>query len=135
MVDQKKYHPEWTTISRYIRNLFHNRCARCNVKHDSKHLEKRLQVHHIDQNPQNNQFENLIPLCAKCHLQIEKESRVHASSTHCQLELFQNLNYSEAMQQLRKTVLEKTNGSAIQFQKELHYEQYSEEWQAEHRDN
>ena len=39
---------------------FNHRCARCGAD--------RPQIHHIDENPSNNDLENLIPLCPNCHL-------------------------------------------------------------------
>jgi hypothetical protein len=43
-----------------VMNEFNHRCAICG--------ESRPQVHHIDQNPANNDPANLIPLCPNCHL-------------------------------------------------------------------
>ena len=86
----QRYHPEWDTISRYIRELFDFYCARCGKDcRNSKNAESVLQVHHIDENPGNNDLENLIPLCAACHLKIEKEARLHApyfSSVACKID-------------------------------------------------
>ena len=39
---------------------FHHRCAICGG--DGPHL------HHIDENPSNNELNNLLPLCPNCHL-------------------------------------------------------------------
>lgn len=39
---------------------FNHRCAKCGA--DNPHL------HHIDENPSNNDALNLIPLCPNCHL-------------------------------------------------------------------
>src|SRR5256885_12038233 len=39
---------------------FHHKCAICG--------EADPQLHHIDENPSNNDQMNLIPLCPKCHL-------------------------------------------------------------------
>jgi hypothetical protein len=43
-----------------VLNEFNHRCAICG--------EARPQVHHIDENPANNDPTNLIPLCPNCHL-------------------------------------------------------------------
>ena len=79
MAHDSRYHKEWAEISKYVRLLFNHHCARCG-KDCSNPSNSRdlLQVHHIDENPGNNQLENLIPLCSVCHLQIEKEARLHA---------------------------------------------------------
>lgn len=39
---------------------FNHRCAICGTD--------RPQIHHIDENPANNQLHNLLPLCPNCHL-------------------------------------------------------------------
>lgn len=39
---------------------FNHRCAICGAD--------RPQLHHIDENPQNNELSNIIPLCPNCHL-------------------------------------------------------------------
>ena len=88
MAYDPRYHQEWPEISKYVRLLFNHHCARCG-KDCSNPSNSRdlLQVHHIDENPGNNQLENLIPLCSVCHLQIEKEARLHAPHAHIQHEL------------------------------------------------
>ena len=108
MAIDKRYHPEWETLSRYVRELFNFYCARCGKNcRNSKNAESVLQVHHIDGNPQNNDLENLIPLCASCHLQIEKEARLHAPYDETQLELFENQSYMQQMNNMRQSALEK----------------------------
>ncbi|MCH2269836.1 MAG: HNH endonuclease [SAR324 cluster bacterium] len=66
-----------------------------------------LQVHHIDENPANNALENLIPLCASCHLKIEKEARLHAPYHEKQMELFENQTYMSRMKEMRESALAK----------------------------
>ena len=79
MAHDPRYHEEWPEISRYVRLLFNHHCARCGRDcSNPKDSREMLQVHHIDENPGNNNLENLIPLCSVCHLQIEKEARLHA---------------------------------------------------------
>ena len=103
-----RYHPEWDTVSRYVRELFDFYCARCDKDcRNSKNADSVLQVHHIDENPENNKLENLIPLCASCHLKIEKEARVHAPYNAIQLELFENQSYMQQMKNMRQSALEK----------------------------
>jgi len=48
-------------ISEQVFKEYHHRCAMCG-QHDP-------QMHHIDEDPSNNDPANLIPLCPNCHLQ------------------------------------------------------------------
>ena len=108
MVNDQRYHPEWETVSRYVRELFDFYCAKCGKDcRNSKKADSILQVHHIDANPENNDLENLIPLCAVCHLKIEKEARLHAPYDVIQLELFENQSYIKQMKNMRQSALEK----------------------------
>ena len=108
MAIDQRYHPEWDTVSRYVRELFDFYCAKCGKDcRNSKNSKSVLQVHHIDENPGNNDLENLIPLCATCHLKIEKEARLHAPYNETQLELFENQSYMQQMKNMRQTALEK----------------------------
>ena len=57
------------TINNYRDFAFRNYqhiCSVCDWKED----ENILQVHHIDENRQNNQLENLIILCPNCHVKL-----------------------------------------------------------------
>ena len=108
MVNDQRYHPEWETVSRYVRELFDFYCAKCGKDcRNSKKADSILQVHHIDANPGNNDLENLIPLCAVCHLKIEKEARLHAPYNEIQLELFENQSYIQQMKNMRQSALKK----------------------------
>ena len=101
-----RYHSEWSHISRHVRELFNHHCAKCGEHcKDAEVPEQRLQVHHIDENPGNNQIENLIPLCARCHLQIEKEARRHAPYQATQMELFEDSTYLLQMRRMREAAL------------------------------
>ena len=64
-------------------------------------------MHHIDENPGNNTLENLIPLCASCHLKIEREARIHAPNHENQMELFENQSYMSQMKKIRQIALAK----------------------------
>tara|TARA_B100000945_G_scaffold132426_1_gene105699 strand:+ start:3081 stop:3497 length:417 start_codon:yes stop_codon:yes gene_type:complete len=108
MVNDQRYHPEWETVSRYVRELFDFFCAKCGKNcRNSKKADSVLQVHHIDANPGNNDLENLIPLCATCHLKIEKEARLHAPYDVIQLELFENQSYIKQMKIMRQNAFDK----------------------------
>lgn len=49
------------SVSEGVMKEYHHKCAMCG-RHDP-HL------HHIDENPSNNEASNLLPLCPNCHLQ------------------------------------------------------------------
>ncbi|GIR61625.1 MAG: HNH endonuclease signature motif containing protein [Deltaproteobacteria bacterium] len=135
MAHDPRYHQEWPEISKYVRLLFNHHCARCG-KDCSNPSNSRdlLQVHHIDENPGNNQLENLIPLCSVCHLQIEKEARLHAPHAHIQHELFEDSSYLESMATLRKEAFERygqKQKNSISNMSDEEYEQYlnQKEWE------
>ncbi len=120
-----RYHPEWETVSRYVRELFDFYCARCDKDcRNSKNADSVLQVHHIDENPGNNELENLIPLCAACHLKIEKEARLHAPYNAIQLELFENQSYMQQMKNMRQSALEKYGSLRKQNKAQIDQETY-----------
>lgn len=56
---------EYTYRAKAFRNYIHS-CAICNWNEDSDIL----QVHHIDENRNNNTLENLIILCPNCHAKL-----------------------------------------------------------------
>ena len=125
MTIDQRYHPEWDTVSRYVRELFDFYCARCGKDcRNSKNAESVLQVHHIDENPGNNYLENLIPLCAACHLKIEKEARLHAPYNETQLELFENQSYMQQMKNMRQSALEKYGSLRKQNKDQIDKETY-----------
>ena len=125
MAIDQRYHPEWDTVSRYVRELFDFYCARCNKDcRNSKNADSVLQVHHIDENPGNNELENLIPLCAACHLKIEKEARLHAPYNAIQLELFENQSYMQQMKNMRQSALEKYGSLNKQNKEQIDKETY-----------
>ena len=108
MARNLRYHQEWNTISRYVRELFNYYCSRCSQDcRNTTNPEMVLQVHHIDENPGNNTLENLIPLCASCHLKIEREARIHAPNHEKQMELFENQSYMIQMKKMRQIALSK----------------------------
>ena len=125
MAIDQRYHPEWDTVSRYVRELFDFYCARCGKDcRNSKNAESVLQVHHIDENPGNNDLENLIPLCATCHFKIEKEARLHAPYNETQLELFENQSYMQQMKNMRQSALVKYGLGSKQKKPQIDKETY-----------
>lgn len=63
------YTEDWPEISLAMRKRDGWECQRCHG--DSRNLH----VHHIDQDKQNNDPENLVTLCAPCHGQVHAELR------------------------------------------------------------
>ena len=125
MAIDQRYHPEWNTLSRYVRELFDFYCARCDKDcRNSKNADSVLQVHHIDENPGNNDLGNLIPLCAACHLKIEKEARLHAPYKETQLELFENQSYMQQMKNMRRSALVKSGLGRKQKKSQIDKETY-----------
>ena len=63
----KEYSEDWHIIRKqiYARDNWH--CQECNVKCNQKGKTK-IQCHHIDYNIGNNHSNNLIILCAECHM-------------------------------------------------------------------
>ncbi|MBC8257686.1 MAG: HNH endonuclease [SAR324 cluster bacterium] len=133
MSNDSRYHPEWSTVSRYVRELFNYFCARCGKNcRNTTHAEMVLQVHHIDENPANNVLENLIPLCASCHLKIEREARLHAPYHEKQLELFENRTYMSQMKEMRQKALAKfssVNAPTVEKMDAETYEMKALEWE------
>lgn len=48
-------------VSESVMKEYHHKCAMCG-RHEP-------QLHHIDENPSNNDASNILPLCPNCHLQ------------------------------------------------------------------
>lgn len=106
MQNDSRYIKDWHILSRLIRSIYNYHCANCFKDcSNPKFYKDKLQVHHIDENPRNNKFDNLIPLCSSCHLKIEKEARVHAPYSHLQQELFKDSTYKLRMEEMRSQAL------------------------------
>ena len=63
-----KYSFDWADISKSMRMESEYRCEGCGLKCWSSG-DPRLVVHHIDRNTRNDEAENLIVLCTKCHME------------------------------------------------------------------
>lgn len=62
------YSPEFNNqLKEKIRKKYNYRCQQC-FRHQGE-LSRKLCIHHIDFDKQNNQENNLIPLCQGCHNQ------------------------------------------------------------------
>lgn len=68
----KEYSPQWNEIRKKIYKRDDWKCQLCGIKcvdaHRKKLTKRTIQCHHIDYNEKNNDFSNLITLCASCHL-------------------------------------------------------------------
>lgn len=64
------YPPDWTKLAAAVKDDADWCCVRCGHPHDTP-SGYTLTVHHLDMNPGNRQWWNLIPLCQRCHLSIQ----------------------------------------------------------------
>lgn len=62
------YPPNWTLIASYTKNMAGWCCVRCNHPSERGHI---LTVHHLDMDPSNCAWWNLVALCQQCHLHIQ----------------------------------------------------------------
>lgn len=64
------YTADWPATAKAIKDAAGWRCVRCDHAHDpaSGHT---LTCHHLDGDKSNNRWHNVLPLCQKCHLQIQ----------------------------------------------------------------
>ena len=82
-MDKSRYPANWKQIALAVKEAAGWRCQACG-KQCRKPGEKldthrrTLTVHHIDHRPENSEPENLIALCAPCHLKADAEH--HAQS-------------------------------------------------------
>lgn len=80
-MEKTRYPADWIEIARSVKDLAGWRCAGCG-KQCRKPGEpfdthrRTLTVHHIDHQPENCSRENLIALCAPCHLKAD--AKFHA---------------------------------------------------------
>lgn len=68
------YPENWHLIAYRVKDEAGWKCVRCEHKHDPANGYT-LTVHHLDLDPSNNSWWNLLPLCQRCHLSIQ--GRVH----------------------------------------------------------
>jgi 5-methylcytosine-specific restriction endonuclease McrA len=70
------YHPEWEAISRAIRRRAKGQCELCFLEEGTRRVPTGgyivLTVHHIDGDRKNNDPQNLIALCQRCHLRLDR---------------------------------------------------------------
>jgi len=67
---KSQYPPDWAEISKRVKDEAGWKCVRCEHPHE---LETGyvLTVHHLDMNPANNVWWNLVALCQRCHLHVQ----------------------------------------------------------------
>jgi len=65
------YGKNWTRKSRQMKECYHHTCQKCGRVMNGFDKES-VQVHHVDGNPQNCFYWNLIVLCPPCHVKAER---------------------------------------------------------------
>jgi hypothetical protein len=65
-----EYPPDWKQIADKTKDEAGWKCIRCDHQHDPK-KGYCLTVHHLDIDPSNCRWWNLVALCQKCHLTIQ----------------------------------------------------------------
>lgn len=85
-IDRSRYPKNWDDIALAVKQQANWQCRHCKTQclkpdSDSKTLSRSqkarltLTVHHANYCPEDNYPENLIPLCAPCHLAMHKNCR------------------------------------------------------------
>lgn len=72
MQSSGEYPDNWEDIARRLKELVGWKCEHCGHPHDpaSGYV---LTVHHLDMNPANCNFTNIVALCQRCHLRIQAQ--------------------------------------------------------------
>lgn len=78
--ERKKLYPKnWKEISQAARAMAGNKCELCDAKNGKRHPKTGskvvLTVHHLDFNPRNNAFWNLVVACQRCHNRLDAKWR------------------------------------------------------------
>lgn len=86
-MDRERYPADWKRIALEVKNAAGWRCAGCEMKcrepGEKFDTHKRtLTVHHIDHQPENCARENLIALCAGCHLRADAAHHAETRRKH-----------------------------------------------------
>jgi len=68
---KRGYNTRW----RNVRKIMLNRFPICQICESRGETTPATLVHHVDRNPKNNDFDNLLCLCVKCHEAIHKHER------------------------------------------------------------
>jgi hypothetical protein len=67
---KSNYPINWPEIAHLVKEEAGWKCVRCGQEHDIT-AGYMLTVHHLDLDPQNNEWWNLVALCQRCHLSIQ----------------------------------------------------------------
>ena len=65
-----EYPDNWIEIACQVKEDANWTCVRCAHPHNPQNV-RTLTVHHLDMNPGNSAWWNLLPLCQACHLSIQ----------------------------------------------------------------
>lgn len=65
-----EYPGNWPTIAILVKRAANWKCVRCGHPHNPT-IGRTLTVHHLDMNPANNRWWNLVALCQVCHLHVQ----------------------------------------------------------------
>ena len=85
-LNKAPYPDDWVQISYRTRQARNWECEQCGIS-QGEELNNPIGVHHIDYNPQNNHLDNLIVLCAKCHLRRQQHELQQRNITQKRLDL------------------------------------------------
>ena len=67
---KSEYPSDWPQIAQRVKDEAGWRCVRCGHRHDPE-AGYTLTVHHLDLDPKNCEWWNLVALCQRCHLIIQ----------------------------------------------------------------
>lgn len=65
-----RYPDNWKEIATGLKDACAWCCVRCGAPHEDRPGHG-LTIHHLDMDPGNSRWWNLLPLCCPCHLQIQ----------------------------------------------------------------
>lgn len=86
---RKYYGKEWRALSLHLRNVrAGNQCEWCHARNYQPHpvtgSKVILTVAHFNQKPWDNRLENLVVLCQRCHLSLDRDQhKENARETRC----------------------------------------------------
>lgn len=99
MSSKKSRIPVPTDVRAEISYMADNVCCYCTVP------GRALQLHHIDENPANNDIDNLVLLCLECHNKTQIKGGFGKKASPEEIKKYRNMWYKE-MQSVRNTVKE-----------------------------